>query len=1039
MGGSADPSPTGTTTYTIGGTITGLTATGLVLQDNGGNNLTVTANQTAFTFSSPISSGSTYSVTVSAQPSGQTCTVANGSGTATANVTKVAVICSTNAVPTYTIGGTISGLAGTGLVLQDNNGNNLAITAGATSFTFSAAIPSGNTYDVTVSAQPSGQTCAVTNGSGTANADVTNVAVTCSTNVIPTYTIGGTITGLTGTGLVLQDNGGNNLSIPAGATSFTFSTPIPSGSTYSVTVLTQPTNPTQTCVVTNGSGTANGNVTNVAVTCSTVTYTIGGTITGLTGTGLVLQDNGGNNLTVAAGATSFTFTTAIPSGSTYSVTVLTQPTNPTQTCVVTNGSGTANGNVTNVAVTCSTVTYTIGGTITGLTGTGLVLQDNGGNNLTVAAGATSFTFTTAIPSGSTYSVTVLTQPTNPTQTCVVTNGSGTANGNVTNVAVTCSTVTYTIGGTITGLTGTGLVLQDNGGNNLTVAAGATSFTFTTAIPSGSTYSVTVLTQPTNPTQTCVVTNGSGTANGNVINVVVTCSVSTTFTIGGSIAGLAGTGLVLQDNGGNNLAISAGQTSFTFSTAIPIGGTYSVTVFTQPSNPTQTCTVTNGSGTANANVTNVLIGCNNQWTWQNGANVTGQSGVYGTQTKFAPGNVPGSRYGAVTWVDSSGNFWLFGGIGNAGGIESYLNDIWKWDGSEWSWANGSNVTDQNGVYGTAGVAAGTNTPGARVGAVGWKDSAGNLWLFGGYGFDSNAGDAPGPLNDLWKFTPSTNEWTFVSGSEVTNAGGTYGTQGIGASGDVPGSRYYASASTDAFGNFWLFGGYGFDSASGEGSLNDLWEYSTTTAQWTWISGADTQGQSPTYGTQGQPATGNVPGARQGLLSWIDSSGNFWLFGGLGIDSNNNYGDLNDTWEYIPSTSEWAWQGPAGSNVADQPGNYVAVGQTGTPGGRSWSTGWLDSLGDLWLFGGQQSGDGDSLADLWLYSAGNWTWESGSSSPNQFGVYPATVGTTGPTYVPGARWNSAGWIDKNNSLWLFGGSGFATTDPPGVLNDLWEFQP
>jgi environmental stress-induced protein Ves len=1027
-----------TVTYTISGTISGLAGTGLVLQDNGTSNLTIAAGATSFTFSTQIPSGSTYNVTVLTQPTNptQTCTVTNGSGTVTGNVTNVAVACST---ATYTISGTISGLAGTGLVLQDNGTSNLTIAGGATSFTFSTQIPSGSTYNVTVLTQPTSptQTCSVTNGSGTATGNVTNVAVTCSTT---TYTIGGTISGLTGTGLVLQDNGTSNLTIAAGATTFTFSTQIPSGGTYAVTVFTQPT--TQTCSVTNGTGTATGNVTNVAVTCSTTTYTIGGTITGLTGTGLVLQDNGTSNLTIAAGATTFTFSTQIPSGGTYAVTVFTQPTNPNQTCSVTNGSGTATGNVTNVAVTCSTTTYTIGGTISGLTGTGLVLQDNGTSNLTIAAGATTFTFSTQIPSGGTYAVTVFTQPTNPTQTCTVANGSGTATGNVTNVAVTCSTTTYTIGGTISGLTGTGLVLQDNGTSNLTIAAGATSFTFTTQIPSGSTYNVTVLTQPTNPTETCTVTNGSGTATGNVTNVAVACTTSTGFTIGGTIAGLTGSGLVLQDNGGNNLTITSGQTSFTFSTQIPAGSPYSVTVFTQPTNPTQTCTVTDGSGTANANVTNVLVACNNQWTWQNGANVTNVGGTYGTKFGFLPGNVPGARYGAVTWTDSSGNFWLFGGNGVAAGIESYLNDLWEWDGTQWSWRSGANATDQIGVYGTGSGF----VPGARIGAVGWKDSSGNLWLFGGYGFDSLSTDDPGPLNDLWEYSPSTKEWSFISGSEFINGTGTYGTKGNGNSKNVPGSRYYASASTDASGNFWLFGGYGFDSQGNEGSLNDLWEYSATLSEWIWISGADTQGQVPNYGTQGSGSNSTVPGARQGLVSWMDSSNNFWLFGGLGIgsvvDSNPVYGALNDTWEYMPSTLQWVWQGPLGSNLGpDQPGNYVAIGQAGTPGGRSWPTGWLDSSGNFWLFGGQEAGDGDGLNDLWLYSNGTWTWESGSSSPNQPGNYPLNVGTTGPTYAPGARWNLASWLDKNNNLWLFGGSGFdgTATDPPGVLNDLWEFQP
>jgi hypothetical protein len=122
--------------------------------------------------------------------------------------------------------------------------------------------------------------------------DFDNVTLTVdSSNTAPaTYSVGGTVSGLSGTGLVLQDNLGNNLPVSAGATRFTFSTAIVSGGTYNVTVLAQPSSPAQNCVVFSGSGTANANVASVQVTCTTVTatYTIGGTISGLSGTGLVL-------------------------------------------------------------------------------------------------------------------------------------------------------------------------------------------------------------------------------------------------------------------------------------------------------------------------------------------------------------------------------------------------------------------------------------------------------------------------------------------------------------------------------------------------------------------------------------------------------------------------------------------------------------------------------------------------------------------------------------------------------------------------------
>jgi 6-phosphogluconolactonase len=84
---------------------------------------------------------------------------------------------------------------------------------------------------------------------------------------------------------------------------------------------------------------------------------------------------------------------------------------------------------------------------------------------------------------------------------------------------------YTVGGSVTGLVGSGLVLQDNGGNNLAITSNG-SFVFSTAVASGSAYAVTIKTQPTNPAQTCVLTVGTGTiTDANVPNVVATCTIS----------------------------------------------------------------------------------------------------------------------------------------------------------------------------------------------------------------------------------------------------------------------------------------------------------------------------------------------------------------------------------------------------------------------------------------------------------------------------------------------------------------------------------
>jgi hypothetical protein len=227
-----------------------------------------------------------------------------------------------------------------------------------------------------------------------------------------------------------------------------------------------------------------------------------------------------------------------------------------------------------------------------------------------------------------------------------------------------------------------------------------------------------------------------------------------------------------------------------------------------------------------------------------------------------------------------------------------------------------------VYGTLGTPAATNIPGSRIGAVTWTDSSGNFWLFGGNGDDANG--CAGNLNDLWEFNPSTNQWTWMSGSSTNCIGSypygqssVYGTLGTPAVTNMPGGRDYAVSWTDSSGNFWLLGGNGSDANGNLGDLSDLWEFTPTTNQWVWMGGSNTVNQSGVYGTLGVPATGNTPGGRDDAVSWTDSSGNLWLFGGNGYDGNGKIGNLNDLWKYQPFVIA------ATPSFSVAPGTYIAT--------------------------------------------------------------------------------------------------------------------
>ena len=118
-------------------------------------------------------------------------------------------------------------------------------------------------------------------------------------------------------------------------------------------------------------------------------------------------------------------------------------------------------------------------------------------------------------------------------------------------------------------------------------------------------------------------------------------------------------------------------------------------------------------------------------------------------------------------------------------------------------------------------------------------------------------------------------------------------GAAAASNVPGARWAPATWTDAAGNFWMFGGDGYDSAGNGGHLDDFWRYSA--GQWTWMVGTNLRNQPAVYGTLGTAAASNLPGGRVNAVSWIDASGNFWFFGGSGI-STGTLGELNDLWEY-----------------------------------------------------------------------------------------------------------------------------------------------
>ncbi len=165
----------------------------------------------------------------------------------------------------------------------------------------------------------------------------------------------------------------------------------------------------------------------------------------------------------------------------------------------------------------------------------------------------------------------------------------------------------------------------------------------------------------------------------------------------------------------------------------------------------------------------------------------------------------------------------------------LNDLWKFNGTNWTWISGSKTALASGSYNTSPVS--TNTPGARYRQLMLIDSSDNIRLFGGFGRISTWG----VLNDLWNFDGTY--WIWISGSSSYDPAGVYGLIGVADPGNSPGGREGSGGWIDSSGNIYIFGGYGIDKNNTAGWLNDMWKYDG--ADWTWLNGSDVKEASGEY--------------------------------------------------------------------------------------------------------------------------------------------------------------------------------------------------
>jgi len=342
---------------------------------------------------------------------------------------------------------------------------------------------------------------------------------------------------------------------------------------------------------------------------------------------------------------------------------------------------------------------------------------------------------------------------------------------------------------------------------------------------------------------------------------------------------------------------------------------------------------------------------NQWIWMKGPGTSNHQSVCGSFGVPSPANYPSSRFHAVvSWVDSTGNFWMMGGQGNDGLLWKYIVAT-----NEWTCIRNLFATD---VFGTRGIPAPANTPSwyESENPAAWTDNAGDLWFYSGVS-----------TSDMWRYNIASNNWTWMQGPDTGNwtNPAIYGTKGIEDSTNTPGDRWAYAHWKDNSGKLWMFGGNSIP------IKNDMWRYNTATNNWTWMNG-DSSHTMGSYGIKSVSSPSNIPPARlENRAVWTDQCGNFWMFGGGWEYNGFGAKCLNDLWKFNPDSNQWTWI--SGDSTVDPVGNWGTLGvssPTNKPNGRVGAVGWSrhDSTGadQFYVFGGGSGIFNLHHNDLWKFT-------------------------------------------------------------------------
>jgi hypothetical protein len=346
------------------------------------------------------------------------------------------------------------------------------------------------------------------------------------------------------------------------------------------------------------------------------------------------------------------------------------------------------------------------------------------------------------------------------------------------------------------------------------------------------------------------------------------------------------------------------------------------------------------------------------------------------------------------------------VGTAAGN---LNDLWKWDGTNWTWLGGLNTTDSWGSYGVKGIETAGHYSSGIINSIAWIDEYGNFYFFGGNGRDS-VGNA-GPLQSLWRIRMK--EYTgipFLSTMSINNAA-TYST-----STTVTVSYNYTGPAT------------GLCIQTSNTSAGCSWQALSGTGTQAYTLGAG-DGTDSLY-TFLQDASGDVSSSLSATII---------------LDTTNptvpsTITPTSDTYTYSTNYTP-TWTDGTDANLSKHIMKACTINDCTTgcltsidPATSASSSATSLVLGNAYYmcvqaldFAGRTSAWASSAGKITITTAPRLsyaaTWLSGSNTINQLGTYGAK-GVASSTGTPGARRFSISWIDSSQNLYLFGGYGHDT---------------